>query len=191
MKFLLFCIIIFCFHLKSIVAEVKFGKDCEENILKLISESLETIDIAVYSINNTKIAEELLKAKERSVKIRILTDRTQAFGKTSKVRFLYDNGFDVKVHSKQRIMHHKFAIFDNKYTSEGSFNWTNSAANKNAEDCNINNNEQDIETLNQRFQDLWLLNNKEVSECYFKNMILEKIDRISCKRKYLKRNKIK
>jgi phosphatidylserine/phosphatidylglycerophosphate/cardiolipin synthase-like enzyme len=104
------------------------------------------------------------------VKIRILTDRLQAFGKSSKVKLLHDIGFDIKIHSKDRIMHHKFAIFDNQKAVEGSFNWTYSAANKNAEDCNIFDDERDIQTLNKRFKKLWKINLKENSECYFENM---------------------
>ena len=161
-------------------AQITFTNKCEKEVIKLINGANESIDIAVYSINNLNIIEQLLNAKDRGVKIRILTDRLQAFGKSSKVKLLHDIGFDIKIHSKDRIMHHKFAIFDNQKAVEGSFNWTYSAANKNAEDCNIFDDERDIQTLNKRFKKLWKINLKENSECYFENMKLNKEQRENC-----------
>jgi phosphatidylserine/phosphatidylglycerophosphate/cardiolipin synthase-like enzyme len=97
-----------------------------------------------------------------------------------KVKLLHDAGFDIKIHSKDRIMHHKFAIFDNNKAFEGSFNWIYSAANKNAEDCNIFDRESDIKILKRIFKKLWKINTKNISECYFGNMRLEKEGRNSC-----------
>jgi phosphatidylserine/phosphatidylglycerophosphate/cardiolipin synthase-like enzyme len=167
-------------------AQITFTNKCEKEVIKLINNSNETIDIAVYSINNDKIVKALEKAKNRNIKIKILTDRIQAFGKSSKVKLLYDRDFDIKIHSKDRIMHHKFAIFDNQKAVEGSFNWTYSAANKNAEDCNIFDNEKDIKTLKRRFKKLWKINEKEPSECYFENMKLNKEERKGCSLKTTK-----
>ena len=162
-------------------AEIYFKKECESQIVKAINNADTSIDIAVYSINNNEILDALYEAKERVVNIRILTDRVQAFGRSSRAKLLHDIGFNIKIHSKDRIMHHKFAIFDNKKAVEGSFNWTNSAANKNSEDCNIIYDENDISILQERFQDLWLNNKKIISECYFMNMSLPKRQRSKCR----------
>lgn len=164
-------------------AQITFTQHCEKETIKLINNSQNSIDIAVYSINNLNIVDSLIKAKDKGVKIRILTDRLQAFGKSSKVKLLHDAGFDIKVHSVNRIMHHKFAIFDNEKAIEGSFNWTHSASTKNAEDCNIFNDEKDVKTLRRRFNKLWKLNDKGVSECYFGNMGVEKDKRKICNSK--------
>ena len=161
-------------------AEITFTKKCEKEVVSLINNSQETIDIAVYSINNPNIIDALFKAKDRGVKIRILTDRLQAFGKSSKVELLHDSDFNIRVHSHDRIMHHKFAIFDDKKAVEGSFNWTYSAANKNSEDCNIFEKDIDVKRLQTRFNKLWALNKKSISECYFKNMKVEKGERVRC-----------
>ncbi len=162
-------------------APITFTKRCETEVIKLINNSTQTIDIAVYSINNDHIIKALEQAKARNVKIQILTDRIQAFGKSSKVKQLHNKGFDIKIHSHDRIMHHNFAIFDNAKDIEGSFNWTYSAANKNAEDCNVIKSKKDIRTLRNRFDRLWQINKREPSECYFKNMELDKGDRRDCK----------
>lgn len=179
MKYLL--LIFLLFLSQNAFSKVMFGKECESQIIELINNSNKSINVAVYSINNLNIIEALLDAKNRGVEIKILTDRIQASGKSSKVNFLHEEGFDVKIHSKDRIMHHKFAIFDNEKAIKGSFNWTYSAANKNSEDCDLVENENDIYTLYERFLYLWDVNLKNLSECYFENMYLEKNQKLKCK----------
>lgn len=66
---------------------------------------------------------------------RILTDRLQAGIKTSKVQELYNFGIKIHVNSKYKIEHNKFAVFDLKNVITGSYNWTETASNKNSENC--------------------------------------------------------
>ena len=133
--------------------------DCENKIIYLIRKSQNSIDAAVYAINNDAIVEELKKAHRRGVKVRILTDRIQAGQKSSKVCELEDFGIPVIRHKKYRIQHDKFAIFDSKKAVTGSYNWTNSASKKNAENCFFFTGEN-TEKYAQRFETLWNLNQK-------------------------------
>ncbi len=92
---------------------------CENSIIKLIKQSEKSIDIAVYSINNKNIVKALKDSHDKGVNIRILTDKQQAASKNSKVLELYNYGINIRVHSKFKIEHNKFAVFDNKYASMG------------------------------------------------------------------------
>ncbi len=142
--------------------------DCEDKLVDLINNSTETIDVAVYSINNDNIVNALKRAQDRGVRMRVLTDRTQASGKSSKVRELYDSGVNIKVHSKHKIEHNKFAIFDGKMASTGSYNWTNPASNKNSENCVFFIEEQEvIAKYQERFDYLWEINTKVASDSWF------------------------
>lgn len=136
---------------------------CEKNIVDKINATTKTLDVAVYSINNDKIVEALINAKKRGVKVRILTDKTQAKGKSSKVKYLYDNGLNIRVHSKFKIEHNKFAIYDKEVGSTGSFNWTNPAEKKNSENCMFFDDEA-VEEYKRRFEYLWRINTKEKSD---------------------------
>lgn len=136
--------------------------DCENKIIYLIRKSRNTIDAAVYAINNDAIVEELKKAYNRGVRIRILTDRVQAGQKTSKVFELEEYGIPVIRHRKYRIQHDKFAIFDSKKVVTGSYNWTNSASRKNAENCFFFTGENTGKYA-ERFETLWKLNQKSKS----------------------------
>ena len=138
---------------------------CEKNIIDKINATKKTLDIAVYSINNDKIVDAILKAKNRGVKVRILTDKTQAKGPSSKFKYLYDNGVNIRVHSKFKIEHNKFAIYDKEVGSTGSFNWTNPAQNKNSENCLFfENDANSIEDYQKRFDYLWQINTKKKSD---------------------------
>ena len=124
---MVFCIIItvcifFYNNNADFVDGVAFSpsKECENLIIKLINDSSAQIDVAVFDINNENIVNALKSAHDKGKKIRILTDKRQAGGKHSKVLELYEYGINIRVHSKHRLEHNKFAVFDKKYVINGS-----------------------------------------------------------------------
>lgn len=142
---------------------------CEENVVKMIDNTQNNLDVAVYSINNDKIVKALINAQNRGVNVRILTDKTQASGPSSKVIDLYNAGLDIKVHTKFKIEHNKFAIYDNENVSTGSFNWTNPAENKNSENCIFfNYDDGGVDDYIEHFKYLWKINSKNKSDEWFK-----------------------
>jgi len=129
------------------------GDKCESEIIKNI-KTANNIDIAVYSITNRNIKNALIDAHKRGANIRIVTDYLQSKGKHSVTDELSDAGLPLvtnynyrmtyKKGGKQerandkilhRIMHNKFAVFDDKLVVTGSYNWTYSATKENAENC--------------------------------------------------------
>lgn len=143
--------------------------ECENNLIKRIDKAENTIDAAVYAINNKDIVKALIRADERGVKIRILTDRLQAGQRSSRVKELHDVGINIRVHSKNRIEHNKFAVFDFKEIITGSYNWTEPASKKNSENCIfINRNKKAVREYHDRFNYLWQTNTKKKSENWFK-----------------------
>ena len=141
---------------------------CEKSLLKLIDNAKERIDIAVYSINNTNLVEALKRAHKRGVKIRILTDRSQAGNKSSKAKDLHNEKLKVRVHSKFKIEHNKFAVFDGEKASTGSYNWTNPASKKNSENCVFfTDNQEVVDDYQNRFDYLWQINTKKSSDEWF------------------------
>lgn len=126
------------------------------------------MDIVVYSINNIKLVEAIERAYERGVKVRVLTDRLQASGKHSLVTRLYKKGINIRVHSVNKIEHNKFAVYDGKKASTGSYNWTQPASRKNSENCLfITSNKEVIEDYQNRFNYLWAINKKSKSDAWF------------------------
>lgn len=150
---------------------------CEESIVKMINGSRREIDVAVYSLNNADIVEALKEADRRGVKVRILTDRLQAAGRSSKVRELFRAGVNIRVHSKHKIEHNKFAVFDGQTAVTGSYNWTEPATGKNSENCIFLSDRSAVAAFAERFVWLWSVNTKEKSDRWFaKKEALAKAD---------------
>ena len=170
MKRVMFFFWCFCSVCAVAQTEVFFSpsKKCENGLIDLIGQSQKSIDVAVYAINNDNIVQALKQAHDRGIKIRILTDRLQAAGKASKVKELYDYGLNVRVHSQFKIEHNKFAIFDGKKASTGSYNWTRPATEKNSENCVFfTEYNATVADYQKRFDYLWQINTKKASDVWF------------------------
>jgi phosphatidylserine/phosphatidylglycerophosphate/cardiolipin synthase-like enzyme len=129
-----------------------------------IDNSEKEIVVAVYSINNQKIVAALKSAQKRGIKLRVLSDSLQAAGKSSKILELSDAQVDVRVHSVHKIMHNKFAVFDETVAVSGSFNWTGAASNQNSENCIFFDEDNILTAYKKQFENLWKLNTAEKSE---------------------------
>ena len=163
---IIFALFFSCIALAKPEAYFTPSRDCENKIINLIKKSQNTIDVAVYAINNDAIVDALKDAHNRGVVVRVLTDRIQAGQKKSRVSELEDAGILLMRHKKYRIQHDKFAIFDSKKIVTGSYNWTNSASRYNAENC-LFLSDKTREKYIQRFETLWNLN----KELYTKEQI--------------------
>ncbi|NBW98106.1 hypothetical protein EBR03_00900 [bacterium] len=146
------------------------SKDCEDRIVKAIESSKTEVVAAVYSINNQRIVAALVAAKKRGVNVQVLTDRVQASQKNSGVLVLRTAGIDLKVHSKFKIEHNKFGVYDNALISTGSFNWTNPATHYNSENCLFLNDTQVVKKYRSRFSELWKLNAQSRSLAYLEKL---------------------
>ena len=110
------------------------GTECEDRIIAELGRAT-TIDIAVYSITNPKIANAIITAHQRGAKVRIVTDRTMAGHKSSMIDELVAAGIPVRTNRRHKIEHNKFAVFDNRRMVTGSYNWTTAATKYNSENC--------------------------------------------------------
>lgn len=127
-------------------------------IIKYIDKTKKTLDIAVYSLTHDKIAEALIRAKNRGVKVRIVTDALQAKGAYSDDELLEISGVDIRRDTQPGLMHHKFAISDCKAIGFGSFNWTVNADTRNAENWNVCRIKYVIQNYQAEFEKLWEIN---------------------------------
>jgi phosphatidylserine/phosphatidylglycerophosphate/cardiolipin synthase-like enzyme len=128
---------------------------CQEAVVREIAQAQKTIDIAMYNLTTREISQELIKAKERGVQIRVFLDQGEANGRYSKARYLLDKGIDVRFYSGTGLMHNKFAVIDNGVLITGSFNWTAAAERENQENLLIITDENVVKQYLQRFEILW------------------------------------
>ncbi|GAB4186641.1 MAG: hypothetical protein Tsb0015_04640 [Simkaniaceae bacterium] len=105
---------------------------CLNALLQRINEAQEEIKIAMFTLTHPGILDALKQAKERKLHIEIIMDRYSAAGCCRKtLDFLQQNNISVRQSQLCKLMHHKWALIDNKYFITGSANWTRSAFSKN------------------------------------------------------------
>ena len=140
-------------------------KECEKKLVELINNAADYIDVSVYAINNKPLINALIAAHQRGVKLRVLTDKLQAAGGSSRIWDLIEAGIDLRVHTHKRIMHTKVAIYDGVSVSSGSLNWTEPAVHKNEEVCDVFVNEPEYAAQHQKlFDERWAANPQEKSD---------------------------
>lgn len=165
--------IIFSVFIIFFLAHKAYARDIEvyftpsnepiEKIASLIDHSKKSIDVAMYSFTSRPLAQSLINAKKRGVKVRILLDGEWNSPKNrySKVEYLLKNGMDVrfakahKYYDRYGIMHNKFAIFDDKIVETGSLNWTAQAPKANDENMLVIERADIANVYKKQFEELW------------------------------------
>nr|DAU52929.1 MAG TPA: hypothetical protein [Caudoviricetes sp.] len=112
-------------------------KAMEDGILPLIRNSKKYIYIMTFYLTETRLAQELINAKERGVDVRIILDANGASNDYSKHHILRQASIPVKVENYGGKMHMKSIIVDDEAFVVGSMNLTGTAQTKNNENTNI------------------------------------------------------
>lgn len=99
----------------------------------LIKKAKRRIDIAVFFLTHKHIAEDLIAAHQRGVKVRVVIDATAARNEYTKHELLRAAGIPVKVENWGGKMHMKAAAIDGQVVIAGSMNWTSSGEYNNDE----------------------------------------------------------
>jgi len=143
--------------------------DLQKLLCDYIDNEQEAIDIAIFSFTNKKIAEALVRAYKRGVRIRIVTDPSGIHDRFSKILFLQESGIPIYVYNagyKKKtpatlsdIMHNKFVIFAKNNTQRsfiwtGSFNFTKSATMSNQENILVSEQHSLVKQYNAQFSRL-------------------------------------
>ncbi|MCP3658940.1 MAG: phospholipase D family protein [Bacteroidetes bacterium] len=106
---------------------------CNELARKSILKAKKYILVQAYYFTCNILAEELTKAYQRGVDIKILMDKSQLTHKHSKLKYFKKYGIEIYIDSVSGLSHNKVMIIDDLYVLTGSFNWTTSAEKRNSE----------------------------------------------------------
>lgn len=131
------------------------GDDCVKRLIGLIEVARKTLDVCVYTITDDRIAEALLAAHRRSVRLRVLSDIAKTQDPGSDVVRLARSGVAVAVDTPAKLMHHKFAVVDDRLVATGSYNWTRAAAESNDENLVISGDPRLVRAFGNEFERLW------------------------------------
>ncbi len=120
-------------------AQVYFSPNggCTKAIIEQIDNAKSDIFIQAYSFTSAPIAEALINAHKRGIKIEAILDKSNVTGNYSSATYLLNNGIPVLIDAAHAIAHNKIIIIDKEIVITGSFNFTKAAEEKNAENLLI------------------------------------------------------
>ncbi|CAK1586500.1 unnamed protein product [Parnassius mnemosyne] len=82
-------------------------------LIKYIKSARETLDVCMYLITSTEIAEQIIRLGQKHVLVRIVVDSDMAYTAPSQIKRLKEFSFiQVQTSKKSILMHHKFCIVD-------------------------------------------------------------------------------
>jgi phosphatidylserine/phosphatidylglycerophosphate/cardiolipin synthase-like enzyme len=102
-------------------------------IVKAIDASEREVLVQAYGFTHNAIAQALVRAHERGVKVRVLLDQKSQSSNRYVIDALADAHIELRQDGKHAIAHNKVMVIDQSIVITGSFNFTNSAASRNAE----------------------------------------------------------
>ncbi|AFC69799.1 phospholipase [Rickettsia amblyommatis] len=110
---------------------------CSKVITAIIDKASTSIYVQAYGFTDVDIADSLIAAHNRGVKVKILLDKSNLHSKYSKLSKIKSAGIDVLIDNVPGIAHNKVMIIDENIVITGSFNFSKNADYKNAENVII------------------------------------------------------
>jgi phosphatidylserine/phosphatidylglycerophosphate/cardiolipin synthase-like enzyme len=128
---------------------------CREEIIEELNKAKKRIDLTMYTFTSRELAETLVKAKARGVKIRAYLDDTMKGGRYTQTNTLLNAGIPVKFDNHSGLMHNKFAVIDDISVITGSYNWTKRAEERNDENIVILRASEIVKLYSDKFEEYW------------------------------------
>lgn len=132
--FILILLLFSCTHIQPCFTP---GQPCATKIITQIDSAKKEILVQAYSFTSMPIAKALLNAHKRGVNVQIILDKSQRNNNYSSYTFFKNSGIPISVDSNHAIAHNKIIIIDKEIVITGSYNFTNAAEEKNAENILI------------------------------------------------------
>ncbi len=127
-------------NLKNSTIEAYFTpKDdiLNEKLLPMIKNSKKEILVSIFYLTNKHLIEELIKAKQRGIRVVVLIDALGAYNFKERIDLLRKAEIPVKVENWGGKNHEKTMLIDNEYLIIGSSNFSKNAFSKNDENVLI------------------------------------------------------
>lgn len=126
--------------------------DCTAAIVAEFDKATKSISYQMYGFTSRPIADSLIRAHRRGVKVSMLLDSEAPRQRGSQALACKAAGIEVRVDAKHPISHNKVRIIDGKRLLSGSFN-DSKQANRNAENLYL----EDDPAVVKRFADNFAL----------------------------------
>ncbi len=115
---------------------------CNNAVLGEIAEARGTLLIQTSSLTSAPLAQALVDAHSRGVRVQVMLGKSQRAEKRSLVDFVVRNGIEIRIDDKHAILHNLVMIVDGEVVVTGSFNFTKAAEQHNADHVLVIRNEE-------------------------------------------------
>ena len=116
-------------------AEVHFSPkgDCTDVVVRELKQARHEVLVLAYSFTSRPIAEALIDAKLRGVRVEIVLDKSNEHDEHTDLHYFLEQGLPPLIDAEHAIAHNKVMLIDQRTLLTGSFNFTNQAEHENAE----------------------------------------------------------
>jgi phosphatidylserine/phosphatidylglycerophosphate/cardiolipin synthase-like enzyme len=111
--------------------------ECTNAIISELSKAKISALVQAYSFTSVPITKALLDAFKRGVRVEVILDKSQKTHKYSSATFFFNAGIPTRIDAHHKVAHNKMMVIDGETVITGSFNFTNAAEKKNAENLLI------------------------------------------------------
>lgn len=106
---------------------------CTEALVKGIDAAKKSVHFSAYEFTSDPIRNALIRALGRGVTVECVVDRRAHLSRHEDADEVQENGGRIFVDGKHNIHHNKIIVIDSRVVFTGSFNFSDNAENRNAE----------------------------------------------------------
>jgi phosphatidylserine/phosphatidylglycerophosphate/cardiolipin synthase-like enzyme len=130
-------------------------------IIQSLHNAKALVLVQAYSFTSTPIAEALVRAHNRGVRVQVLLAKSQRTQRYTAADVLDQAGIRTHIDAAHAIAHNKVMVIDSEIVITGSFNFSKAAEERNAENLLIIRNKE----LAARYIENWWIHQRHSSPC--------------------------
>ena len=121
-------------------------------VVQAIDSAREEVLVQAYGFTHNALAQALIRAHQRGVKVEVMLDEKSESTNRYVLALFKEAGVSLRMDGAHAIAHNKVMVMDGEIVVTGSFNFTNAAETRNAENLLI----LKGQSLAQAYRDNWL-----------------------------------
>ncbi len=126
----------------------------DENLAYAMDKAKKTIDIAAFELDSQTIADAMIRAKQRGVRVRMVTDSD--YEDEDPAQSVIHAGIPVVFDERDPFMHDKFVVIDGNQVWAGSWNFTDNGTYRNNNNVIIASSKELAENYTREFEEMFV-----------------------------------
>lgn len=128
---------------------------CSTEIVQAINAAKDTLLVQAYSFTNPQIIQAIGNAGKRGVTVRVILDKENRQSRYTGLTYLQNASVPVRIDDKVAIAHNKVMVIDGELVIGGSYNYTRSAEQRNAENVTFTRSSCVAKVFTANFENRW------------------------------------